>query len=109
ELIIRQLINMEFNTGPHVEFHLRGGSGIQAAQQHSAVLRAEAREAEEEHPAAQEREVGVVQERRDFAGIVRIRYGVDGHSCILKALCEAKQILKPGRSLVEDILDVTFT
>ncbi|XP_069696574.1 uncharacterized protein [Periplaneta americana] len=36
-------------------------------------------------------------------------YGVDGHSCILKALCEAKQILKPGRSLVEDILDVTFT
>ncbi|XP_069696565.1 uncharacterized protein [Periplaneta americana] len=35
-------------------------------------------------------------------------YGVDGRSCMLDALCEAKKILKPGRSLVEDILYVTF-
>jgi len=37
------------------------------------------------------------------------RFGVDGHPCVLKALCEAKERLKPGKSLVEDILHVVFT
>ncbi|GFG35457.1 hypothetical protein Cfor_08858, partial [Coptotermes formosanus] len=37
------------------------------------------------------------------------RYGVDGHPCVLRTLCEAKERLKPGKSLVEDILHVTFT
>jgi hypothetical protein len=36
------------------------------------------------------------------------RYGVDGHPCILRALCEAKESLKPGKSLVEDILHAVF-
>jgi hypothetical protein len=36
------------------------------------------------------------------------RYGVDGHPCILRALCEAKECLKPGKSLVEDILHAVF-
>jgi hypothetical protein len=37
------------------------------------------------------------------------RYGVDGHPCVLRALCEAKERLKPGKSLAEDILHVVFT
>jgi len=37
------------------------------------------------------------------------RFGVDGHPCVLRALCEAKKRLKPGKSLVEDILHVVFT
>jgi hypothetical protein len=37
------------------------------------------------------------------------RFGVDGHPCVLRALCEAKERLKPGKSLVEDILHVVFT
>ena len=35
--------------------------------------------------------------------------GVDGHPCVLKALCEAKERLKPGKSFLEDILHVVFT
>jgi hypothetical protein len=37
------------------------------------------------------------------------RFGVDGHPCVLRALCEAKERLKPGKSLIEDILHVVFT
>jgi len=37
------------------------------------------------------------------------RFGVDGHPCVLRALCEAKERLKPGKSLVEEILHVVFT
>jgi len=37
------------------------------------------------------------------------RFGVDGHPCVLRALCEAKERLKPGKSLVEDVLHVVFT
>ena len=37
------------------------------------------------------------------------RFDVDGHPCVLRALCEAKGRLKPGKSLVEDILHVVFT
>ena len=36
------------------------------------------------------------------------RFGVDGHPCVLKALCEAKERLKPGKSFLEDILHVVF-
>lgn len=36
-------------------------------------------------------------------------YGIDGHVCVLTTLCEAKDRLKPGRSLVEDILHIMFT
>jgi hypothetical protein len=36
------------------------------------------------------------------------RYGVNGHNCMLRALCEAKERLKPGKSFVEDILHVVF-
>jgi hypothetical protein len=37
------------------------------------------------------------------------RFGVDGHPCVLKALCEAKERLKPGKSFLEDVLHVVFT
>jgi hypothetical protein len=36
------------------------------------------------------------------------RLGVDGHPCVLRALCEAMERLKPGKSLLEDILHVVF-
>ncbi|XP_033610441.1 uncharacterized protein LOC117282931 [Cryptotermes secundus] len=36
-------------------------------------------------------------------------YGIDGHICMLRILCEAKHHLRPGRSLLEDILHVMFT
>jgi hypothetical protein len=36
------------------------------------------------------------------------RYGFDGRPCILRALCEAKESLKLGKSLVEDILHAVF-
>jgi hypothetical protein len=36
------------------------------------------------------------------------RYGVNGHDCMLRTLCEAKERLKSGNSLVEDILQVVF-
>ncbi|XP_021934005.1 uncharacterized protein LOC110836757 [Zootermopsis nevadensis] len=45
---------------------------------------------------------------RSIEGILDV-HGVDGHICILRTLCEAKDHLKPGRSLVEDILHVMFT
>ncbi|GFG28166.1 hypothetical protein Cfor_08257 [Coptotermes formosanus] len=35
--------------------------------------------------------------------------GEDGRTCIYRALCEAKYLLKPGRSFVEDVLHVLFT
>lgn len=36
-------------------------------------------------------------------------FGVDGRPCLIRTLCEAKKVLKPGRSLVEDILHIVFT
>ncbi|KAJ4431966.1 hypothetical protein ANN_20575 [Periplaneta americana] len=36
-------------------------------------------------------------------------YGYDGHACLLRTLCETRKHLKPGRSLVEDLLHVIFT
>lgn len=35
-------------------------------------------------------------------------YGVNGHDCMLRTLCEAKERLTPGKSFVEDILHVVF-
>jgi hypothetical protein len=37
------------------------------------------------------------------------RAGVDGRTCIKKALCEAAQRLKVGASLWEEIMRVIFT
>ncbi|XP_069694206.1 uncharacterized protein [Periplaneta americana] len=36
-------------------------------------------------------------------------YGVDGHKCLLRTLCEVKQDLYPGKSFVEDLLHTVFT
>ncbi|XP_033610440.1 uncharacterized protein LOC117282930 [Cryptotermes secundus] len=36
-------------------------------------------------------------------------FGVEGRPCLIRTLCEAKRVLKPGRSLVEDILHTVFT
>ncbi|GFG28167.1 hypothetical protein Cfor_08258 [Coptotermes formosanus] len=52
------------------------------------------------------------RERRQLYGSIEgilDAYGMDGHVCVLTMLCEAKHRLKPGRSLVEDILHIMFT
>lgn len=44
---------------------------------------------------------------RKIEGLMDLN-GVNGHSCMLMALCEANELLKPGKSFVEDILHVVF-
>ncbi|KAJ9592956.1 hypothetical protein L9F63_015380 [Diploptera punctata] len=51
------------------------------------------------------------RERRDLyrsiEGIID-SHGADGRYCLYRTLCEARQLLKPGRSLLEDILHIVF-
>jgi hypothetical protein len=42
------------------------------------------------------------------SAVLAARYGLNGHDCLLRTLCEAKERLKTGNSLVEDILQVVF-
>jgi len=40
--------------------------------------------------------------------IVFFSYELNGQDCIITSLCDAKQYLIPGKSLVEDVLHVLF-
>ncbi|XP_069696597.1 uncharacterized protein [Periplaneta americana] len=52
------------------------------------------------------------RERRDVYEKIEALFdaqGEDGRICILRMLCDAKELLKPGKSLIEDLMYIIFT